>query len=416
MLYQGKCGSFDCCVACFSKFDACEHKPVTLECTHSICRKCFDKHNNCPLDGKDCIKEITHNLPPNIPLLYSLGFGEQLTTEDLDKYNQVSEQVFTGVAAKHQIDKYKCLHDCLISFACLLKAPLPSSCEDPHDFSPQMERKLRSLIHTQPLTPKGRKETSRCLVSIYERLITQLVHLQYSKSTQEKKFRNFLSKPKGCSIPHPKVQEEILKQLWLVMSQESGGRRIAYERNTINRHVELKLSGLPFIRFPDIKTTVRKMFQLLYNLDCFDRTQTSPTEICLFRLRNDIRSLEEFRHHYNLNVIKLATDHKNVSSHSPDPIRMTPEHWSLILYGDTHRRSEMQSILDKIQIKPSLKELQQILRRNKDPFNLVPILPRLEELRVLTDTASEDSSIELTCDIANRLLELKPYLILKRHS
>ena len=57
------------------------------------------------------------------------------------------------------------------------------------------------------------------------------------------------------------------------------------------------------------------------------------------QLKEEIRTYEALRHEHDAQIIQIATE---------AGLRISPEQWSSLLYGDTAHKSQMQSIIDKV--------------------------------------------------------------------
>ena len=62
-------------------------------------------------------------------------------------------------------------------------------------------------------------------------------------------------------------------------------------------------------------------------------------ESSLMQLKEEIRTYEALRHEHDAQIIQIATE---------AGLRISPEQWSSLLYGDTTHKSQMQSIIDKV--------------------------------------------------------------------
>ncbi len=62
-------------------------------------------------------------------------------------------------------------------------------------------------------------------------------------------------------------------------------------------------------------------------------------ESSLMQLKEEFRSYEALRREHDSQIVQIATE---------AGLRISPEQWSSLLYGDTSHKSHMQSIIDKV--------------------------------------------------------------------
>lgn len=60
------------------------------------------------------------------------------------------------------------------------------------------------------------------------------------------------------------------------------------------------------------------------------------------QLKEEFRTYEALRREHDAQIVQIATE---------AGLRIAPEQWSSLLYGDTAHKSHMQSIIDKVIIK-----------------------------------------------------------------
>jgi RING finger/CCCH-type zinc finger protein len=93
---------------------------------------------------------------------------------------------------------------------------------------------------------------------------------------------------------------------------------------------------------------------------------------------------EEFR---NYDALRREHDAQIVQIGSEASLRISPEQWSSLLYGDTAHRSHMQSIVDKFQTPESfgqsVNELILAIQRTGDPGNLIAVRQHFDKLQAI---------------------------------
>jgi RING finger/CCCH-type zinc finger protein len=108
------------------------------------------------------------------------------------------------------------------------------------------------------------------------------------------------------------------------------------------------------------KTAIGHVVQLLYRASCFKvlTIETSVNDLFLFlffsfvlkvtkreeesslmQLKEEFRTYEMLRREHDGQIVQIATE---------AGLRISPEQWSSLLYGDTSHKSHMQSIIDKV--------------------------------------------------------------------
>lgn len=93
------------------------------------------------------------------------------------------------------------------------------------------------------------------------------------------------------------------------------------------------------------------------------------------KLKEEFRTYDALRREHDAQIVEIATE---------AGLRIAPDQWSALLYGDTAHKSHMQSIIDKLQnpqsFSQSVQELVIALQRTGDPANLCVLRPHLEYL------------------------------------
>lgn len=96
------------------------------------------------------------------------------------------------------------------------------------------------------------------------------------------------------------------------------------------------------------------------------------------QLKEEFRTYEALRREHDAQIVQIATE---------AGLRIAPDQWSALLYGDTAHKSHMQSIIDKLQtpqsFAQSVQELVIALQRTPDPGQLSGLRPQLELLAAI---------------------------------
>lgn len=104
----------------------------------------------------------------------------------------------------------------------------------------------------------------------------------------------------------------------------------------------------------------------------------------LMQLKEEFRTYEALRREHDAQIVQIATE---------AGLRIAPDQWSALLYGDTAHKSHMQSIIDKLQtpqsFAQSVQELVIALQRTPDPGQLSGLRPQLELLAAIDPSPGE---------------------------
>lgn len=228
-----------------------------------------------------------------------------------------------------------------------------------------MQRKLVTLINCQPLEEEGRARAVRAARSLGERSVTELI-LQHQNPQQLSANLWAAVRTRGCQFLGPAMQEEVLKLVLLALEDGS-----ALSRKVLVMFVVQKLEP----SFPQAsKTSIGHVVQLLYRASCFKVTKRDG-DSSLMQLKEEFRTYETLRREHDAQIVQIATE---------AGLRIAPDQWSSLLYGDTTHKSHMQSIIDKLQTPQSflqsVQELVIALQRTGDPGKLAALRSHLDLL------------------------------------
>ena len=135
---------------------------------------------------------------------------------------------------------------------------------------------------------------------------------------------------RGCQFLGPVMQEEVLKLVLLAL--ETG---TALSRKVLVMFIVQKLKP----QYAQAsKTSVGHVVQLLYRASCF-KVSKRDGDSSLMELKDEFRTYEALRREHDTQIIQIAQE---------AGLRIAPEQWSALLYGDQHHKSAMQSIIDKV--------------------------------------------------------------------
>ena len=328
---------------------ATKKAPVSLACGHSVCRTCLDslQRRMCPFDQTPISIELS-SLPVNTALLQLIGGGSVPP-----EYRELP------ALPQHEKQFYSVSIQCIEELALFLK---PSqSCQ----LSRPMQRKLVTLVNCQLLEVEGRARAARAARSLGERSITELI-LQHQNPQQLSANLWAAVRNRGCQFLGPAMQEEVLKLVLLALEDGS-----ALSRKVLVMFVVQRLEP----HYPQAsKTSIGHVVQLLYRASCFKVTKRDG-DSSLMQLKEEFRTYDMLRREHDTQIVQIATE---------AGLRIAPDQWSSLLYGDSAHKSHMQSIIDKLQtpqsFAQSVQELVIALQRTGDPGKLAVLRPQLDIL------------------------------------
>ncbi|XP_035826987.1 roquin-2, partial [Aplysia californica] len=373
------------CPVCIKLFNEKEHRPISLGCGHTVCKSCIKrnlKENRCPFD-QIVLPDDVDKLPANFALMHLVGAAvpeqekEDTTTgSNYPKSYEVARRCIEDMAvhlkplaenasdddgstcSDHSSSRSSSKNNsnnsavgCTVATKCVLSRP--------------MQRKLISLIHCQLLEEEGRSRSARIARSLGERIVLELLTLhQYPHQLSASLWAAV--RTRGCQFLGPAMQEEVLKLILLALE---GGAFLS--RKVLVLFVVQKLEQ----QYPQAsKTAIGHVVQLLYRASCF-KVMKREDESSLMQLKEEFCQYEALRREHDSQIVQIAIE---------AGLRISPEQWSSLLYGDPAHKSHMQSIIDKHQspqsFAQSITELMLTLQRNSDVSGLQQLQPQLEFL------------------------------------
>ncbi|EDW76908.2 LOW QUALITY PROTEIN: uncharacterized protein Dwil_GK20807 [Drosophila willistoni] len=354
------------CPICCKEFAASQRSPISLGCGHTVCKLCLTSLYNrqCPFDQTYIVTDID-NLPINNALLQLVAKGGLATKEsyslDLDQSPPPPPSVQKLDA--EQLKCYKLGKKCIEDLALHLKSFLNLNVNNL--LTRPMQRKLVTLVNCQLMEDEGRVRALRAARSLGERTVTELI-LQHQNPQQLSSNLWAAVRTRGCQFLGPAMQEEVLKLVLLALEEGS-----ALSRKVLVMFVVQRLEP----HFPQAsKTSIGHVVQLLYRASCF-KVSKREADSSLMQLKEEFRSYDALRREHDAQIVQIATE---------AGLRIAPEQWSSLLYGDINHKSHMQSIIDKLQtpssFSQSVQELVIALQRTSDPAKLANLHQHLLNL------------------------------------
>ena len=229
-----------------------------------------------------------------------------------------------------------------------------------------MQRKLISLLQCQLAEGEGRLRAMRNARSIGERALSELLIKHQDPRTLSANLWAAV-RARGCQFLGPAMQEEVLRLVLLALEDGS-----ALSRKVLVMFVVQRLS--PHFPHQASKTAIGHVIQLLYRASCFKLTKRDG-DSSLMQLKEEYRSYDALRREHDNQIVTIALE---------AGLRISPDQWSSLLYGDSAHKSHMQSIIDSLQspssFQQSITELMAALQRTGDPAGLTNLKEHFERL------------------------------------
>lgn len=270
-------------------------------------------------------------------------------------------------------DHYKTAKECIEALALYLK-PSPTNNASSNLLTRQMQRKVVALICCQLFEEEGRSRAVRAARLLGERAVTELI-LHHQNPQQLSANLWAAVRARGCQFLGPAMQEEVLKLVLLALEDGS-----ALSRKVLVMFVVQRLEP---VYSQASKTSIGHVVQLLYRASCF-KVSKREGDSSLMQLKEEFRTYEALRREHDTQIVQIATE---------AGLRIAPDQWSSLLYGDTTHKSHMQSINDKLQtpesFSQSVQELVLALQRTSDPAHLSNLQPCLKYLADIDPNAEQ---------------------------
>lgn len=385
--------------------------PISLGCGHTICKTCQATITTEPenqssnyallqMVSSSAAATQDHTSPPDPQS--SLGVNKfHSTTPTNNNNNQIIARKDGDEEAPSSVQKllpedfecYKTSKTCIEDLALFIK-PVSNNDSAGNLLSRQMQRKLVTLINCQLVEDEGMSRALRAARLLGERTVTELI-LQHQNPQQLSANLWAAVRARGCQFLGPAMQEEVLKLVLLALEDGS-----ALSRKVLVMFVVQRLEP----HFPQAsKTSIGHVVQLLYRASCF-KVSKREGDSSLMQLKEEFRTYEALRREHDAQIVQIATE---------AGLRIAPDQWSSLLYGDTAHKSHMQSINDKLQtpesFSQSVQELVLALQRTGDPANLSTLQPSLKCLADIDPNA--ENSVPSWKEVAEALIAVKKAVV-----
>uniref|UniRef100_A0A0R3RFX8 RING-type E3 ubiquitin transferase n=1 Tax=Elaeophora elaphi TaxID=1147741 RepID=A0A0R3RFX8_9BILA len=290
--------------------------PINLVCGHTICYDCLKElhTNSCPLD-QAVISIPFEKLPPNLALLSVLSECNnnkpEICQELSEEYRHIESILVQLASYLHPVE-------------CLFGGSVWSD-----ELSRPMQRKLVSLLCYQLVEYKGLQRALKTARALAERALSELIIYHQDNSNVSATLWSAV-RARGCQFLGPAMQEEVLKLILLILSEGA-----LMSRKTLVLYIVQTLRE----DYPQAsKTCIGHVVQLLYRAGCFNVLKREG-ESSLMQLKAQFSDYDALRREHDTQIVQVAFE---------QGLRISPDQWSTLLYGDQHHRSHMQSIIDKV--------------------------------------------------------------------
>ncbi|EJW85199.1 hypothetical protein WUBG_03889, partial [Wuchereria bancrofti] len=334
-----------CCRICSELFSS-KKLPINLACGHTICHNCLNELNtsSCPLD-QTAISIPFEKLPPNLALLSILSefinTKPEIDQELSDEYRHIESNLVELASYLHPVE-------------CLFGGSVWSD-----ELSRPMQRKLISLLCYQLMEYKGLKRALKTARALAERALSELIIYHQNNSNISTILWSAI-RSRGCQFLGPAMQEEILKLILLILSDGA-----LMSRKTLVLYIVQTLRE----DYPQAsKTCVGHVVQLLYRAGCFNVLKREG-ESSLMQLKTQFRHYDALRREHDAQIVQVAFQ---------QGLRISPDQWSALLYGDQHHRSHMQSIIDKANFEQQVRDLKTAIEQCSGRDMLIPTFEHFE--------------------------------------
>ncbi|MEQ2217833.1 Roquin-2 [Xenoophorus captivus] len=333
------------CPICYNEFDSSGHQPISLGCSHTVCKTCLHKLHRkaCPFDQTPISTDIDL-LPVNCALLQLVGA-------------QVPDVPPVSLSSAVDVEHYEVCRLSVEELALYLK-PISGAKgvvnPSPSVLSRPMQRKLVTLVNCQLLEEEGRLRAVRAARSLGERTVTELI-LQHQNPQQLSANLWAAVRARGCQFLGPEAKRCTHRtpgKTWTGVQLERRSNPIVLWC-LLNDALREYVSCLMMIthradsekgRVPSCDQNLSffsiSYFFFSHNMLCSSRQVTKRDEdSSLMQLKEEFRTYEALRREHDAQIVHIAME---------AGLRISPEQWSSLLYGDLVHKSHMQSIIDKV--------------------------------------------------------------------
>lgn len=266
--------------------------------------------------------------------------------------------------------------------------------------SPQMNARLSRLskIVRSNQSEQLSGHVVRCLSSIMNRLMLELVQAHFCTKQREHDFRSLLIR-KGCLLDPILIKSVIDELINLYQSAAKHCSECSFTRKVLILYLQKTFDNK--FREKDLAGTI----QTLYRSSCFESRDGK------LKLRDGITAVEDVRARVNTEMIKLGLDNN---------IRLNPESWSFILYGVAEYQENIpriQSLLDKLDTPVEIEELKNAIDMRSDHLKLRSHMDELDSIRCDLHRLQKHSvtiDSDQVCNLIKKLSRFKRLFVVRQ--
>uniref|UniRef100_A0A7E4VIX6 RING-type E3 ubiquitin transferase n=1 Tax=Panagrellus redivivus TaxID=6233 RepID=A0A7E4VIX6_PANRE len=343
-----------CCPVC-SELYGLTQVPINLACGHAVCSSCIKKRSEmCPHDGSQIPSDaITYPVNRALLSILNIHHKDLLCSPPTPNYIELTNVAPLATANQHLLTLAQYLRLADSERGGAVYSDLVSR---------TTQRRLLAVLFAPIYFPDGRISAMRAIRSLCDRIVTELICL-VQNTVHMSAFLWSAVRARGCQFLGPAMQEDVLRLILLTLAN---GELIA--RKTLVMYIVQTLSE----DYPHVsKTCVGHVVQLLYRASCFNVIKRDG-ESSLMQLKEEFREYESLRREHDSQIVQIALE---------AGLRISPDQWSALLYGDPHHRSHMQSIVDRLHspqlLSNAIKELQSLAERNTHPVSFQKLTDHL---------------------------------------
>lgn len=274
--------------------------------------------------------------------------------------------------------------------------------DNKNQISHQMIRRLRQLCEIQEPC-KDLQQVHRSLVSIYDRLILELIQAHHNTKQQERDVIRLVDKL-GCSINEPELVSMVIELLIKLYKAAGHCSDTSFERGVLVKYLMKEASIYGYK-----KRQVERVLQLIYRCSCFDinKCDDNPSRL---RLKARLKNHNDFRCQLDTEIISLA---------SSNGILLQPDSWAYLLYrrSSPDIMAHLQSLLDRTKRRVTVEDLIEIIRKAGDRYGIGPYMADLSRISESLNGTINDSCQDerASIDFAfSKLIQLSHLLTIRQ--
>lgn len=339
----------------------------------------------------------------NGPLTNFILLSSIYENERKDKEQQIDDRLVVEI---EDLCKSKLCRK-LLHFSHILAKSVASHGNSFDCLSPQMDRKIISLLTTSYLNDQSKHLLIRRCSQVFDRLLLELILAHYTTNGRQKDFLNAV-KDKGCYAKDPKLSRFSIECLLKLF--EAAGSDSALERRNVVDFISNNIAANCDVKDEIPKRTVAKILQTLYKANCFEVVDSNdPQSRNRLKLKPQLMDFHNLFRQYHIGLISIANEYM---------IRLNPESWSLVLFGKKDQDlAQIQQLLEQFQMKSSMLELENAIYSTNDKYKLHDHIPKIKlcnDMLVRCLESQVEVSEDLLDQVVSYLVDLIPLFYVRR--